>query len=393
MKEKLLYIWFQMAVGRCSRTAGILLSRFSDITSIYRCEDFSFLQTAKPTTIKRLENKDTSEAFEVLKKCQGIKAEIIGYYDDNYPASLRKIETPPAVLYAIGEIRDLNNHPCVAIVGTRKMSEYGREVAENFAYNLAKSGAYIISGLAKGVDTAAHRGAFRADGYTVGVLGNPIGEIYPRENEAAFEALYKKGLVLSELYPGAPRTSGDFPNRNRIISALSDSVVIAEAGEGSGALITAGFAVTQGKRVYAIPGAIGAKNAGTNTLIKTGTPPATSYLDVLEPLLLEYPENISVYESASTVNLHSYGCKIEPTPQTAVKPKQENTQPKPKEINANATPSERIKFALGEYKMLTTDELCAKTGLSSTEIMIELTFMEIDGSVVAMAGGRYSLSN
>ncbi len=393
MKEKLLYIWFQMAVGRCSHTAGILLSRFSDIASIYRCEDFSFLESAKPTTIKRLKNKDTSLAFEVLKKCQAIKAEIIGYYDEYYPESLRRIDTPPAVLYGIGIIKDLNNHPCVAIVGTRKMSEYGREVAENFAYNLAKSGAYIISGLAKGVDVAAHRGAVRADGYTVAVLGNPIGEIYPRENEAAFHVLYKKGLVLSELYPGAPCNGGDFPNRNRIISALSDSVVVAEAGEISGALITAEHAVSQGKRVYAVPGAIGARNAGTNALLKTGVPPATSYLDILEPLLLEYPESVSVYESASTANLHSYGCKASEKPKTDSKPKEKEKDIKPKEIKSNATPSERIKFALSEYKMLTTDELCAKTGLSATEIMIELTFMEIDGSVVAMAGGRYSLSN
>ncbi len=400
MKEKLLYIWLQMAVGICNRVAGEVLSRFDDILSVYRCEDFSFLGESRSKYIKRLENKDTSDAFEVLKKCQGIKAEITGFYDDRYPRSLRKIDTPPIVLYSIGDFRDLNSAPCIAIVGTRKMSDYGREIAEEFAYNFAKSGAYVISGLAKGIDTAAHRGAIRAEGFTVAVLGNPIGDIYPKENEAAFETLYKQGLVISELYPGAPRTRGDFPNRNRIISALSSTVVVAEAGEHSGALITARYAVTQGKKVYAIPGAIGAENAGTNSLIKTGISAATSPMDVLEPLLLEYPEMVTVYKPSVTSKLLSYGngskvkkentsTKKEPVAKPIVKVTE--VYAKPMENNS-ASPADKILFALREHKMLSTDELCNCTGLSVSDVMTELTLMEIEGSVVALAGGRFSAS-
>ncbi len=399
MRHKILYIWLQLAVGICNRVAGEVLSCFEDIESVYKCEDFSFLGESRGKYIKRLENKDTSEAFEILKRCEAIKADITGYYDERYPKKLRRIETPPAVLYSIGEFRDLNNFPCISIVGTRKMSDYGREIAEDFAYNFAKSGAYVISGLAKGVDTAAHWGTIRAGGYTVGVLGNPIGEVYPRENEAAFEALYQKGLVISELYPGAPRTRGDFPNRNRIISALGSAVVIAEAGEGSGALITAKFAVAQGKRVYAVPGAIGAENAGTNSLIKTGIPAVTSPLDVLEPLTLEYPEAITVYVPSVTSKLHSYGNgfpnkKEKPIPkevplQVTAKTIKEKTKSKE---NNSATPADKILIALQEHKMLSTDELCGYTGLSVSEVMTELTLMEIEGTVISSAGGRFSAS-
>ncbi len=398
MKTKLLYIWLQLAVGICNRVAGEVLSHFDDICQVYRCEDFSFLGENRSKYIKRLENKDTSDAFEVLKKCEAIKADITGYYDERYPRFLRRIENPPAVLYSIGEFRDLNNHPCVAIVGTRKMSDYGKEIAENFAYNFSKSGAYVISGLARGVDTAAHRGAIRAGGYTVAVLGNPIGDIYPRENEAAFQALYEKGLVLSELYPGAPRNRGDFPNRNRIISALSSSVVIAEAGEGSGALITARYAVNQGKKVYAVPGAIGAENAGTNSLIKTGIPAVTSPLDVLEPLVLEYPEKITMYKPSVTSKLHAYGSGFAQKNEYSAPVKPIN-KPQPKikteektKINISATSADKILSALKEHKMLSTDEICTIANLSVSEVMTELTLLEIEGAVVALAGGRFSAS-
>jgi len=407
MKTKLLYIWLQMAVGICNRVAGEVLSHFDDILSVYHCEDFSFLGDHRSRYIKRLEDKDTSSAYEVLKRCEAIKADITGYYDELYPNALRRIDTPPVALYSIGEFRDLNNWPCISVVGARKMSEYGREIAGDFAYNFAKSGAYVISGLAKGIDVSAHRGALRAGGFTVGVLGNPIGEVYPRENEADFQALYEKGLVISELYPGAPRTRADFPNRNRIISALGSAVVIAEAGEGSGALITAEYAVAQGKRVYAVPGAIGAANEGTNNLIKRGVPAVTSPLDVLEPLVLEFPDKISVYEPAVTSRLRSYGngfadkkeyvAPAPVVPQPPKKPKVKITkpmpEPKPEKIkNKAATSADMILSALREHKMLSTDELCEHTGLSVSEVMTELTLMEIEGAVIALAGGRFSAS-
>lgn len=397
MKIEALYIWLQQSIGLCNRVAYEVLSRFDSIVDVYNCDDFSFLGENKIKYIKRLESKDVSASLEVLKKCNSKGVRIIGYYDELYPERLKRLDAPPVALYAIGQVRDLDNCPSVAIVGTRKMTDYGRATAERFAYTFAKSGAYVISGLAKGVDTAAHRGAVMADGYTVAVLGVPIGEIYPKENEKAFEVLYERGLVISEMYPGAPRTRADFPNRNRIISGLSDTVVVAEAGANSGALITARYAISQGKTVFAVPGAIGAENAGTNSLIKQGVPIATEPLDVLGPLALEYPKEIHLYEPSLTKNLRSYGNVIsQPTEKTGSAPSEKReekpiweTPPTKKEESLSGGNATRILDALKGRVPLTADELSARLCIPVSDVMTELTLMEIDGSVIASVGGRY----
>lgn len=396
MTEPILYIWFQLAVGIANRLTHEVLSRFESIVDVYNCEDFSFLGEKREKYIKRLQNKDTSEAHEIFKRCKALGVDVTGYYDERFPRTLRKIKIPPAVLYSIGDFRDLDNVPCVGVVGTRKITDYGKAVSEHFAYIFAKSGAYVISGLARGADVCAHRGAVMADGFTVGVLGNPIGEIYPRENEKAFETLYQQGLVISELYPKAPRTRADFPNRNRIIAALSDAIVITEAGETSGSLITAQHAIEQGKPVFAVPGAIGSENAGTNRLIKTGIPAATEPYDVLEPLALEYPEKIIIYEPSVTGKLRSYGNVIKSKPK--VVPEREERQNKAEKVLQNTPPekmlsgktSERILAVLKNKKPMSADEISIETKLSVSEIMTELTLMEIDGTVIASVGNRYT---
>ena len=250
-----------------------------------------------------------------------------------------------------------------------------------------------------------------ADGYTVAVLGNPIGDIYPKENLKAFETLYKRGLVVSEMYPGCPRTRADFPNRNRIISGLSDVILVSEAGENSGSLITARHGVEQGKMIFAVPGSIGAENAGTNHLIKTGTPVATDPQDVLAPLLTRYPEMSRVYVPSVTEKLRAYGNTkaksdkkikskekpiiVEASPQ--VESLKEEPKVKIKNIENTADESllsgdvaEIILSVLNNDKPMTADEIVAKTGLTASQVMTELTFMEIDGAVTVSVGGRYS---
>ena len=419
MKKELLYIWLQQAVGLYSRLVSKVFTKFSSIEEIYNCEDFSFLGESKSKYIKRLESKETSTAFEVLKRCESLGVRITGFYDELYPERLRNIEMPPVALYSIGDFRDLNKLACTAIVGTRNMTDYGKQIAESFAYNLAKSGACIISGLAKGIDTAAHRGAVMADGYTVAVLGNPIGDIYPKENKKAFETLYKRGLVVSELYPGAPRTRADFPNRNRIISGLSHAVVIAEAGETSGALITARHATAQGRTVFAVPGAIGAANSGTNQLIKNGVAPATEATDILRHLLLVHPDNIRFYEPSQTEKLRSYGSssiKAEAEPKKKRAPVKKaapvrkteaaveaapaledltvvsepsETDAEPKDKTFSGELSDRIMTVLRGATPVTADEISARTGIAISDVMVELTFMEIDGRIIACPGGRF----
>lgn len=414
MKKELLYIWLQQSVGLYSRLVSKVFARFSSIEDIYGCEDFSFLGESKSKYIKRLENKDNSSAFEVMKRCESLGVAITGYYDELYPEKLRHIEMPPVALYSIGDFRKLDRMACVAIVGTRNMTDYGKKVTEDLAYNLAKSGACIVSGLAKGIDTAAHRGAVMADGYTVAVLGNPIGDVYPKENLKAFETLYKRGLVVSELYPGAPRTRADFPNRNRIISGISDAVVITEAGMTSGALITARHAKSQGRAVYAVPGAIGSENAGTNHLIKTGVPAVTEATDILDRFVLEYPDKTKKYEPLVTKELMSYGNGSEKKKQGASPGKKQKAvsgiapeenknaseiiQEEPKSVIGEQIPDEktfsgnladRIIAVLKGAQPITADEIAARTGLGITDVMTELTLMEIDGRVISCPGGRF----
>ncbi len=400
MKSANLYIWFQLAVGICNRLTKEVCSEFQSIEDIYTCDDFSFLGKKREKYIEKLENKDVSQAFEIMKICEAKSIRVTGYYDQRYPDALRKIDTPPAVLYSIGNFIDINKVPCIAIVGTRKMTDYGKEITENIAYNCVKSGAVVVSGLAKGIDVCAHRGAIKGGGFTIAVLGNPIDEIYPKENEKAFKTLYDKGLVISEHYPKSPRTKADFPNRNRIISAISDAVVVTEAGEHSGALITANHAINQGVPVYAVPSAVGGENVGTNQLIKNGYPAITEANDVLSSLNLKYPEYLSIYEPSVTSKLRSYGNVITPTKKQVKKeePKKQNKEeiikiePEIENKFATGSNSDRIISALRGCEILTADEICAKTGLPVSEVLIELTMMEIDGTVVTTAGGRYSLA-
>ena len=232
-------------------------------------------------------------------------------------------------------------------------------------------------------------------------MGTPIGEVYPRENENAYETLYERGLVISELYPGAPRTRADFPNRNRIISGISDTVVIAEAGEHSGALITARHAISQGKQLYAVPGAIGAENAGTNALIKTGVPAATEPYDVLASLALSYPKTLHPYEPSVTEKLRSYGNVIKTTKKakhtesvrsvdTAAQTETvKETTPFAEEETLSGNNAERILLLLKGALPLTADEISVRLNIPVSDVMTELTLMEIDGSIIASAGGRY----
>ena len=401
MKQAILYIWFQLATGICNGIAGEILGKYNGIEEIYNCNDFSFLGDKKQKYINRLENKDTSQAFEILKRCQSMGAQVVGYYDNLYPKSLRRIPTPPSVLYVMGDLKSLNGIPCVAVVGKRKMTSAGKDIAENFAYNFCKSGAYVISGLAAGIDTAAHRGAIMAGGYTVAVLGNPIGDVYPKENLKAFQTLYQRGAVISEMYPGCPRTKADFPNRNRIISGLSDAIVVIEAGESSGALITARHGLEQGKHVFAVPGAIGTENSGTNTLIKNGVPAATEPQDIISVLVLEYPEIMRQYTPSVTSKLRSYGTaplteepiKEEPVAEIPVKTEiisaTEEITALPQENGGNAM-ADKILSALSISKPISADELTQITGIAVSEIMCELTVMEIEGKVLASPGGRYT---
>lgn len=203
-----------------------------------------------------------------------------------YPERLRNISSPPKQLYCLGNLELLNYEKNIAIIGSRNFSYYGERAAKDFAFNLAKNDVCIVSGLAKGIDSFSHIGALNAKGKTIAVLGSGLDNIYPKENEKLFQDIIKNnGLVITEYPLGTLALKQNFPARNRIISGLSDAILVIEARKNSGTNITVDFALEQGKDVFVVPGNIYSKTSdGTNYLITEGAIPVLNYEDILRNL-------------------------------------------------------------------------------------------------------------
>lgn len=222
---------------------------------------------------------DPVREYETLLR-KGFRATTI--LDSGYPAVLRNIYDPPAVLYSLGNLEALNER-ALAVVGARNATPYGKQMARELARGIALAGYWVVSGMARGIDTEAHQGALDVGGLTVAVLGSGLEVIYPRENSRLFDRIAATGVVMSEFPPSTPPEPKNFPIRNRIISGLSRGVVVVEARARSGALITADLALEQGRDVFAVPGPVTSKTSqGTNNLIKQGAKLVSSVEDVLE---------------------------------------------------------------------------------------------------------------
>jgi DNA processing protein len=229
--------------------------------------------------------KSVKRELSLLERVGG---KIIAFNDDAYPKRLKDIYDPPALVYFRGELRR-EDELAVAIVGSRKTSPYGRWFTEKIGQDLASHGVTIVSGMARGIDSVAHKGALQGGGRTIAVLGCGIDVIYPSENRDLFYQIIEHGAVLSEFPMGSPPEGGHFPRRNRIISGLSIGVVIVQASSKSGSLITAGYALEQGREVFAVPGNVGAEGSrGTNQLIKEGAKLVESSEDILEDVLPQW---------------------------------------------------------------------------------------------------------
>ncbi len=227
-------------------------------------------------------------------------AKIITLRDEVYPDRLRNIYDPPPLLYLRGELKK-EDELAIAIVGSRKTTPYGRWVTEKIGRDLARYGVTIVSGMARGVDSMAHWGAISGGGRTIAVLGCGVDVVYPPENRNLFGKILDQGAVLSEFPMGSPPEGGHFPKRNRIISGLSIGVVVVQASADSGSLITANYALEQGREVFAIPGNIGADGSrGTNRLIKDGAKLVESSEDILEEILPQWKREKESVEEVET---------------------------------------------------------------------------------------------
>ncbi|MBN1464123.1 DNA-processing protein DprA [candidate division KSB1 bacterium] len=232
--------------------------------------------------------------MERVRYC-GVK--LVSYWDENYPRLLKQVSDPPLVLYIKGQVGCLQT-PAVAIVGTRLPSIYGKLMADRFARELATRDIVVVSGLARGVDTIAHRAVVQVNGATVAVLGSGVDQIYPEENRNLAEEITQRGVVLSEFAMGAKPDAPHFPRRNRIISGLSLGTVIVEAGQKSGALITADFALEQNRDVFALPGNINnPKSFGSNYLIQQGAKLVTTVEDILDEIGQTFRQNADAQQT------------------------------------------------------------------------------------------------
>ena len=285
-------------------------------------------------------------------KAQGI--EILTWEDELYPLRLKEIDQPPPVLYVRGMLTTEDSW-AVAVVGTRRVSAYGRQVTEDLALFLASNGVTVVSGLARGVDAIAHQAALKAGGRTIAVLGCGVDRIYPPEHTQLAEKIMANGALVSDYALGTPPDASNFPPRNRIISGLSMATVVVEAGETSGALITAQFAVDQGREVFAVPGNILAlQSKGTNRLIAQGARPMLSVHDLLDVLNL------------TRVTEQRFVRKVLPADETEAK-----------------------LMSVLTHEPLHMDEIRTQTGLPIERVSATLVMMELKGLVRQVGGLNY----
>ncbi len=292
---------------------------------------------------------------KALCDLEKLQVSIIPLSDSSYPSLLKTIHDPPALLYVRGK---LSQDKTLAVVGARRASDPGRELAFEICTELASRGITIVSGLARGIDTAAHSGALEGGGVTVGIFGCGIDRVYPRENAHLLNHILEKGAVLSEYPPGTPPLPGHFPGRNRIISGLSRGVLVVEAAEESGSLITAEFALEHGREVFAVPGPVHASGSrGVNQLLKDGAHVVTESRDILEVLWpgipsVESREAESAFASRLSGDAH------------------------------------RIYEFLGR-EPLAADEIVRKCGLTPMEVFDILLHLELQGGIEQLPGMRF----
>lgn len=269
-----------------------LLSAFSSAKAVWEA-DINKIREKKVLKEETLENlqrfKQSNPYFpeKLMESCKKCDAKVVAITDDNFPKMLKELKNPPTMLFYRGSLPNANDL-CIAMVGSRRFTSYGKEVAQRIAADLAKCGVVIVSGAARGIDTASHVGALKT-GRTIAVLGCGIDYVYPPENRKLFyEILEKGGGIISEYLPGAQPYPAFFPARNRIISGLSHGAIVVEAGKKSGALITADHALNDNRDVFAVPGSIFSNmSEGPNNLLKQGAIPVTCAEDVLK----EYVQN------------------------------------------------------------------------------------------------------
>ena len=295
MKERLFEIWLSLRCGVANPAFIPLLKAYTPYELFSAGEDVINDLPCDDRLKRALCDKNLEESHRIQRYCQTNGIGIIFWQDDDYPLTLRVIPDPPMLLYCKGRLPDVNRKLCVGVVGTRSMSEYGKKMAYKIGYELSAVGAVVISGMALGVDAVAAAGAIAADGCTVAVLGCGIDVVYPVSHKTLMDEIVRHGAVLTEYPPATRPLRHHFPQRNRLISGLSQGVVVVEAGKNSGALLTAREAGVQGREIFAVPGNVGEPLTwGPNQLIAEGAGVVLKARDILDNYSFLYRDSLQM---------------------------------------------------------------------------------------------------
>ena len=381
------WVWLSNLRGLGPQMKLTLLGNLLTPENIYYAdEEELILAGADKRTVEALRDRSFDSAERILADCYRLGIRLLTIQDTEYPDRLRNIFDPPILLYLQGRMPLFDEEVAVAVVGSRRCTPYGVSSAETLSYAMAKQGALVLSGLARGIDTAALMGALRAGGPVAAVLGNGHDVIYPPENRGIYADVAAAGVLISEYPPGTAPEASHFPVRNRIMSGLSLAVLVVEAEERSGALITAHTALEQGRDVYAVPGPIDAPNSrGTNRLLRDGAGLVAEAGDLLRNYGEQYPHKLRLQAVAPIQPLGYAYRQVEKLSREVEKEeRQEEKEALPvlrlSETDTITDDQLQILRAL-EEGTLHVDELIEKTQLPARRVLSALTMLELENYV------------
>lgn len=388
------WLWLSLLEGISVRKKAALLQHFPGAEELYLREDYSGGPELTEQDLEALLNKDLSEAQRTLNACRRKDIDILTIEDEAYPVRLRNIPDPPIVLYYRGVLPDFDTTPAIGVVGTRKATAYGVGIARIFGKQIAQGGGIVVSGGAAGIDSAALKGALEKKGQTVAVLGCGVDITYPTNNRKLFDEIRLSGCLISEYPPGSKPLGWHFPIRNRIISGMSNGIVVIEAPEKSGALITARDALEQGKDVYAVPGNIDMPTCqGSNRLLSSGATAVFSGWDILKEYAPLYPERVREPQAAP----EKPKLKVAQPVQLPVTDKKDIDNPadSPYIVTIDEqdalTPEENSILACLTQTPKSMDELLAQLDIPAGEALKIITRLSLKGLVVNHPGRMVSV--
>lgn len=403
------WVWLSQAFVVGSDKPNQIIAEFGSPKAFYDngLEQAEKLEYLSSSEVAKLRRTSLERAEFIIKECKRLSIRILTQEDDEYPNRLREIFAAPIVLYVKGELGNIDHEPAITIVGTRRSSEYGNRVTGNIAYELAKAGAIVVSGCAVGIDSYAHLGALKAGGRTIAVLGCGLDVDYPRQHtELKRQILLKHGALISELPPGTEPAPTIFPIRNRILAGLSLGVVVTQAPEHSGSLITAQHAVEQGKDVFCIPPCdiYDPAYSGVIKYIRDGASVVFCAKDILYEYMTEFSHKLNIEklldDYASGKN-HRSTKEKEVSSNNKKQEVSESSQPIPAEEDISAKPkppadlkgNKLLVYTALEYKPVPVDVIAEKTKLEVKDVLAILTELEIVGLIYSVSGSRYGLLN